>query len=131
MRRQATASSGTASYCLPATLIQGPQTYGLHITASGELSMDAECNWKGEMTTADLTCTLSNSILGEQESVTTAIAQSDLRNEIQDPYQTIALVSATGSGAAAKSTGLAPASPLQTGAVLGGVVGIFAAALAL
>jgi hypothetical protein len=38
--------------------------------------MDAECNWKGEMTTADLTCTLSNSILGEQESVTTAIAQS-------------------------------------------------------
>jgi hypothetical protein len=76
MRRQATASSGTTSYCLPATLIQGPQTYRLHITASGELSMDAECNWKGEMTTADLTCTLSNSILGEQESVTTAIAQS-------------------------------------------------------
>jgi hypothetical protein len=93
--------------------------------------MNAECNWKGEITTADLTCTLSNSIFGEQVSVTTAVAQSDLRSENQDPYQTVALVSATGSGAAAKSSGLAPASPLQTGAVLGGVVGIFAAALAL
>jgi hypothetical protein len=103
----------------------------MHVTASGELSMDAKCNWKGEMTTADLTCTLLASMSGEQDSVTTAFAQNELRSFVQDPYQTVALVSVTGSGATAKSTGLAPASPLQTGAVLGGVVGIFAAALAL
>jgi hypothetical protein len=159
-RRQADASGDDISFCEPYTLIQGPQTYEMHLTdpSPGVWTMNVACNWKGEITTADLTCTLTQSgdlvASSEQGSETSVVPQSD----VQDLYQTVALVGATGSssaasqtptgsrsssgtvaptksasgsGAAAKSTGLAPAGPLQKGAILGGAVGILAVALAL
>jgi hypothetical protein len=160
IRRQADASGDDISLCGPYTIIQGPQTYEMHLTdpSPGVWTMNVACNWKGEITTADLTCTLTQSgdlvASNEQGPETSVVLQSD----VQSLYQTVALVGATGSSsgasqtpaasgsssgtaaptksasgseAAAKSTGLAPAGPLQTGAILGGVVGIFAAALAL
>jgi hypothetical protein len=107
------------------------------------------------MTTADLTCTATQfgyvPEASAQTSETTVLAQSMVQS--LGVYQTVALVGTTGSSsdasqtpagsgaasptksvsgsaAAGKSTGLAPAGPLQTGVILGGAVGLLAAAWA-
>ncbi|CBY01406.1 hypothetical protein IAQ61_003232 [Plenodomus lingam] len=53
-----TASSEFA-ICIPFTLIQGPETWGFHLTNPGEYpgTKDGACTWKGAFTTAEITCT--------------------------------------------------------------------------
>jgi hypothetical protein len=170
MRRQDEGSGDDYSFCEPFTIIQGPQTYEMHLTdpTEGAWTVDMACNWEGEMTTADLTCTATQAGYVPAESVqtseTTVLAQSEIQSA--GGYQIVALVGATGSSsgpsqtpagsevasstkaasgsgasspttsasgsgaAGAQSTGLAPAGPLQTGAIIGGAVGLFAAAMA-
>jgi hypothetical protein len=157
MRRQADASGDDYSFCEPYTIIQGPQTYEMHLTdpTPDAWTVDMACNWDGKMTTADFTCTATQAgyvpEASLQTSETTVLAQSMIQS--LGVYQTVALVGATGSssdasqtpagsgaaspiksasgsGPAVKSTGLAPAGPLQTGAMLCGAVGLLAAAWA-
>ncbi|KAH9878089.1 hypothetical protein J1614_003306 [Plenodomus biglobosus] len=45
--------------CIPFTLIQGPETWGFHLTNPGAYpgTKDGACTWKGAFTTAEITCT--------------------------------------------------------------------------
>ncbi|CAO2649142.1 Nn.00g100910.m01.CDS01 [Neocucurbitaria sp. VM-36] len=167
-RRQKCTSEGDDYYfCEPYTLIQGASTYEFHLTdlTLGAWTMDMACNWQGPLTTADLTCTVTQAgYVPDSSDVGTATSvwkQSDIQD--LEAYQTVALVSGTGassglpsvsasrtpsgsgtgvatptrsgsgSNSAAQSTGLAAARPMPTHgmALVGGAVGIFAAALAL
>lgn len=118
----------------------------------GAWTVDISCNWQGAFTTADLTCTAtqsgyvaSGSGLGfattvfkhsEIESMGVIQTAAVARGSGSSYSQTISASptrSVSGTGAAVQSTGLAPAGPLPTGAMamVGGAAGILAAALAL
>ncbi|PSN65343.1 hypothetical protein BS50DRAFT_575380 [Corynespora cassiicola Philippines] len=148
--------------CFPYTLTVAPNSIEFHLTASNEgaLTRNGNCKWEGDFKTADVTCNGSQEGTLSEESNGTSkdevIQPSDLSQ--MGAYQTAAVVSAhttgasaapsstggasqapsasptaSASGGAAESTGLAPAGPLPTGAIMfvGGAAGIFAAALAL
>ncbi|RYO03872.1 hypothetical protein AA0119_g4532 [Alternaria tenuissima] len=164
MRRQDDASSDDYSLCEPYTIIQGSETYEMHLTdpSPGAWTVDIACSWQGAMTTADLTCDATNrgSIPGLSTTETKSVLSA---SELQDmeAYQVVALVTASGasssgsasatqtsastgsgtgatspsrsgSGTAATSTGLAPAGSIpNVMALVGGSIGVFAAAMAL
>ena len=117
----------------------------------GVWTAEMNCNWKGAMESADLTCTATQSgFLPEQLSIEpTTIATL----KASDVIQTVEVISpasnsanptasgtqsgsasstASGSGAPA-ATGAAAGAPLPMGtmAFVGGAAGVFAAALAL
>lgn len=142
--------------CEPITIKQGSSSMELHMQdpAQGAWTVDMNCAWKGEMTSADLTCTATQSGFFaktlEAEGVSTeTLAASDVAAALQ----TVAVVqSASGSGSATASgshsgsasatasgsgapaaTGAAAGAPLSKGvmAFVGGAAGVFAAALSL
>jgi hypothetical protein len=131
-------------------MIQGPSTYEFHLTFAvpgGSVKDDYNCNWEGEMTKADLTCTVSASgkpwFNGGVE--TTTLSRDEVQNNTL--IAPITIVTAAGnsaptgsdgpSGGAPQSTsqsvGFAPAGPLPTGTLgfLGGAAAVFVAAVAL
>ncbi|KAG9196554.1 hypothetical protein G6011_01675 [Alternaria panax] len=154
MRRQDDTSSEDYTLCEPYTIIQGPETYEMHLTdpMPGAWTVDMACSWQGAMTTADLTCNATNrgSIgnLGTDTETTSVLSQSELQD--MEVYQTVALVTASGasfggsasttgipastgsSTAATPSTGLAPAGSIPNAMVMVvGAVGVLAAVMAL
>jgi hypothetical protein len=145
--------------CEPYTLKQGSETWEFHMTdpTPGQLTIDASCNWKGDMATADIMCTVTNN--GAQVDATGVITDGYKASEVKSnsAIQTVSITSAaagdatnTASGSGAKDTAAASASvsgsgapspsaagaasgPLPTGAMafVGGAAGILAAAFAL
>ncbi|CAN9398846.1 unnamed protein product [Alternaria sp. RS040] len=120
MRRQDDASSDDYSLCEPYTIIQGSETYEMHLTdpSPGAWTVDIACSWQGAMTTADLTCDATNrgSIPGLSTTETKSVLSA---SELQDmeAYQVVALVTASG----ASSSGSASAT--QTSASTGSGTG--------
>lgn len=128
----------------------------------GFWTLDMDCKWKGDMTAADITCDLTQDgafATVNSDIVSSAVLSAQEVQSLQ-VFQTITVVEATGasssgtasntatksptasrtsssagstSQAVAQSTGLAPAGPLPTGAMVfvGGAAGVLAAALAL
>jgi hypothetical protein len=151
LRRQADNSSSDLenALCEPYTMKQGSETWEIHMTdpTPGEWTVDASCHWKGEMTTADLTCTLTES--GKQANIDGARSETLKPKDITNLglIQTVSVTSASGSAPAsntaspspsgsdapAQSTAMAASGPLPTGAMalVGGAAGIFAAVFAL
>jgi hypothetical protein len=145
--------------CEPYTLKQGSETWEFHMTdpTPGQLTIDASCNWKGDMATADIMCTVTNN--GAQVDATGVITDGYKASEVKSnsAIQTVSITSAaagdatnTASGSGAQDTAAASASvsgsgapspsaagaasgPLPTGAMafVGGAAGILAAAFAL
>ncbi|KAF2792650.1 hypothetical protein K505DRAFT_362700 [Melanomma pulvis-pyrius CBS 109.77] len=144
--------------CEPYTLIQGPETWEFHLTdpIPGALTLDGGCNWKGELTAATITCTVTQNgtALGPPSITASTLNPSELSSF--EAIQTLVIVSASvtspngnfsstlsptasatrsGSptGTTSQSTGIAPSMSLPTGAMVfvGGAAGLFAAALAL
>ncbi|KAJ4339133.1 hypothetical protein N0V95_007885 [Ascochyta clinopodiicola] len=145
--------------CEPMTLKQGPSSMEVRLEdpIKGAWTANANCVWKGELKSADLTCTATQSgafakIL-EAEGVTTMTLKA---SEVADAsvIHTVSVVqpasnsasatpsgsqsasantTASGSGTSAQATGAAAGAPLSNGvmAIVGGAAGIFAAALAL
>ena len=99
-------------------------------------TINANCNWKGAISSADATCTASGDGLiytGTEPKVSTTTANQAMIQS-KSFIQTYAVVSGTGSSPiSSSSTGLAPkiASPTGVVAVVGGAAGILAAAMAL
>jgi hypothetical protein len=110
----------------------------------GAWTIDMDCKWQGTILDTDMTCTLTANGFahpGESTGTTTTVVAKD---ELQtgEYMGTFAVITATGaaasptpsgSAASTRSSGLAPAAALPTGAMalVGGAAGIFAAALAL
>jgi hypothetical protein len=106
----------------------------------GAWTIDMDCKWQGTIADTDMTCTLAANGFahpGEATGTTTTVVAKD---ELQtgEYMGTFAVVTATasqssGSAASTRSSGLAPAAALPTGAMalVGGAAGVFAAALAL
>ncbi|KZM25445.1 uncharacterized protein EKO05_0008128 [Ascochyta rabiei] len=145
--------------CEPMTLKQGSSSMEIQLEdpINGAWTANANCAWKGELTSADLTCTATQSgafakIL-EAEGVTTVILKA---SEVADAsvLHTVSVVqpasnsasatpsgsqsasvnaTASGSSAPNQATGAAAGAPLSRSvmAFVGGAAGIFAAALAL
>ncbi|KAF2832570.1 hypothetical protein CC86DRAFT_390590 [Ophiobolus disseminans] len=125
--------------CVPYTLKQGASTWTLHMEDSqaGGLELDANCNWQGPLTDADLTCTVTASgtasavpILGV--SSTAGVIRKDELASLS-VLRAVAIVSETGAPGASHSVGLAsgPVSPTGVMLLVVGAVGVLAAALAL
>ncbi|KAL1793162.1 hypothetical protein ACET3X_008144 [Alternaria dauci] len=98
MRRQDDAPNDDYSLCEPYTIIQGPETYEMHLTdpTPGAWTVDVACSWQGAMTTADLTCDATNR--GIYPGLSTTETKSVLSaSELQDmaAYQVVALVTAS------------------------------------
>lgn len=149
-------------FCEPFTLKQGSSSMGFHMEdpTKGVWTADVKCAWKGEMTSADMTCTVSQSgifpsmNMGSAQGVeTTTIKASELAESSQIATVSVvqpasnsasatasgsqsgssnATATASGSGAPA-ATGAAAGAPLSKSvmALVGGAAGVFAAALAL
>jgi hypothetical protein len=163
LRRQDQSSQTTdleSPYCEPYTIVQGPETYAVHLTdpVAGVLTADLACNWQGVMTAAQVTCTLTQSgsffestAQGTQTSTASGeeIVSLGVYVTVAVPTGSASVTSGTtgapaasrsGSAAAQSSrsatasTGLAAAGPLPTGVVAlmgGAAAGVIAAALAL
>ncbi|KAJ4312400.1 hypothetical protein N0V94_007468 [Neodidymelliopsis sp. IMI 364377] len=157
LRRQ----NGLFPGCEPFTLLQGTDSLVYHMTdpTPGMWTIDMNCNWKGEMKTADFTCTATQSgsfakTLEVEGSSSSVLKSSELTDSIQtativQPASNSASATASGSqsgsqsgsagatssgsGATAQATGAAAGAPLPKGAMalVGGAAGVFAAALAL
>ncbi|KAJ4987810.1 hypothetical protein SVAN01_06690 [Stagonosporopsis vannaccii] len=161
LRRQEDEGGLFGGFCEPITIKQGSTAAELHLEdpTKGVWTADMNCNWTGDLTTADLTCTathsgsfaelnemagvMSNTIKGSdaaEASVIATISVVQPASNSATPTNPTASGSqsgsanstASGSGAPA-STGAAAGSPLSVGvmAVVGGAAGVFAAALAL
>jgi hypothetical protein len=128
--------------CVPFTLIQGPETWGFHLTIaeSGLWTKNGDCTWKGAFTTASLTCyadLAGTALLSGTLTETTTLGHEELRSSTAFAVATIVTAEATGGSstgpAKTQSTGLAPSVALPTGgmALVGAAAGILAAAWAL
>jgi hypothetical protein len=104
--------------------------------------MDGGCYWKGQLTNATITCTLTRNgtALGPPTVMTSEIGPSELSSigaietmAIVTASTTPGLASATTTGAEAKSTGGVEGRTMPTGVMglVGGAAGILVAALAL
>lgn len=146
LRRQSNESSSDLAnaLCEPYTMKQGSETYEIHMTdpIPGEWTVDGSCNWKGEMTTADITCTITES--GKQADSAGVMVETLKPSDVSalGGIQTVSVTSAaddkasntaSGSGDSAQSTAMAASGPLPTGAMAfaGGAAGLFAAVFAL
>lgn len=146
------------SLCEPLTIKQASETAQIQLKdpTEGAWTADFNCNWKGAVTSADLTCTATQSgffaAALEAQGTTSAVIKASEASEFR-VVQTVEVVSpasnsakptasgtqsgsanstASGSGAPA-ATGAAAGAPLPMGmmAFVGGAAGVFAAALAL
>lgn len=149
-------------FCEPITIKQGSTSAEIHLEdpTKGAWTADLNCNWSGELTTADLTCTATQSgsfaELNEMVGVTSdtikasdaleasviatiSVVQPASNSAVQTTpaasgsQSSSANSTASGSGAPASTGAAAVGSPLSKGvmAVVGGAAGVFAAALAL
>lgn len=144
--------------CEPITIKQASESAQIQLKdpTEGAWTADFNCNWKGQIESADLTCTATQSgffaSAMEAEGTTSAVIKASEAAEA-GVVQTVSVVSpasnsasptasgtqsgsanstASGSGAPA-ATGAAAGAPLPMGimAFVGGAAGVFAAALAL
>ena len=147
-------------FCEPITLKQGSSSLEYHLAepTKGALTADMNCAWKGDMTTADLTCTaVQSGVIASVQSIEGTTSQVIRASEIAEGsmIQTVSVTqdasnsaSATASGSqsgsanptgtasasgAPAATGAAAGAPLSRGVMVfvGGAAGVFAAALAL
>lgn len=144
--------------CEPITIKQASETAQISMKdpTDGAWTAEMNCNWKGAMESADLTCTATQSgFMPEQMSADGTTTATLKANEVAEAgvIQTVEVVSpasnsanptasgtqsgsasstASGSGAPA-ATGAAAGAPLPMGmmAFVGGAAAVFAAALAL
>ncbi|KAF3044729.1 hypothetical protein E8E12_009904 [Didymella heteroderae] len=144
--------------CEPITIKQASESAQIQMKdpSDGVWSAEINCNWKGAMESADLTCTATQSGLIPNEMGSEGTTSAVLKaSEVAEAsvIQTVEVVSpasnsanptasgsqsgsasstASGSGAPA-ATGAAAGAPLPMGmmAFVGGAAGVFAAALAL
>ncbi|KAL6703906.1 hypothetical protein ACN47E_008942 [Coniothyrium glycines] len=138
--------TGEYAKCIPFTLIQGPETWGFHLTVaeSGLWTKNGDCSWTGAFTTASITCSIDVAGTAIWSSPLTEISvfgRDELRNSTMFAIATVVTATATGDsavtttagGAAApRSTGGGFSAPVPTGAmVMAGGAGVFAAAMAL
>ncbi|KAH6629859.1 hypothetical protein C7974DRAFT_194629 [Boeremia exigua] len=145
-------------FCEPITIKQGPSSVQIHLEdpTKGAWTADMNCAWKGELTTADLTCTGTqsgtfaelNSIAGvtseiikasdaSQSSMIQTVSVVQPASNSASPTASVsqsdsANTTASGSGTAA-ATGAAAGTPLPGGmmAFVAGAAGMIAAALTL
>ncbi|KAL1654779.1 hypothetical protein SLS61_002528 [Didymella pomorum] len=145
-------------FCEPITIKQASETAQISMKdpTDGAWIAEINCNWKGAMESADLTCTATQSgFLPEQLSIEPTTTVTLKASEVAEAniIQVVEVVSpasnsanptasgtqtgsasstASGSGALA-ATGAAAGAPLPMGmmAFVGGAAGVFAAALAL
>ena len=119
MRRQDGASSDDYSFCEPYTILQGPETYEMHLTdpSPGAWTVDMACSWQGAMSTADLTCDVTQSGYVPNEAAQVATTSILPQSEIQEmqAYQVVALVTASGASAAGSATPSAGPSSTSSG----------------
>jgi len=121
MRRQDDDSNEDYSFCEPYTILQGPETYEMHLTdpTPGAWTMDMACSWQGAMSTADLTCDLTQSGYvpdqADQVASTSVLSQSEIQE--MEAYQVVALVTAT--GASSPGSASATGGPSPTGSASG------------
>ncbi|KAI4618358.1 hypothetical protein J4E80_004956 [Alternaria sp. BMP 0032] len=121
MRRQDDESNGDYSFCEPYTILQGPETYEMHLTdpTPGAWTMDMACSWQGAMSTADLTCDVTQSGYvpdqADQVASTSVLSQSEIQE--MEAYQVVALVTAT--GASSPGSASATGGPSPTGSASG------------
>jgi hypothetical protein len=121
MRRQDDDSNEDYSFCEPYTILQGPETYEMHLTdpTPGAWTVDMACSWQGAMSTADLTCevTQGGSIPDQASQVasTSVLSQSEIQE--MEAYQVVALVAATGASSAGSAS--ASGGPSSTGSNTG------------
>jgi hypothetical protein len=111
--------------CHDYTLVDGPQTYAFHMEQDG-YTVDMDCKWKGEITSADVTCTMaqdgaSNSNF-EPSTMTETIPHSEITSDVM--FETYTVVSATGgsakeTGGSAKESGTGAAAAKTTAAPTG------------
>lgn len=119
MRRQDDASSEDYSFCEPYTILQGPETYEMHLTdpTPGAWTVDMACSWQGAMTTADLTCDVTNrgSIpsLGTETATSSVLSQSEIQD--LEVYQVVALVTASGASSSGSASATGTPSPTGSG----------------
>ncbi|KAI4619522.1 uncharacterized protein J4E87_007412 [Alternaria ethzedia] len=121
MRRQDDDSNEDYSFCEPYTILQGPETYEMHLTdpTPGAWTMDMACSWQGAMSTADLTCDVTQSGYvpdqADQVASTSVLSQSEIQE--MEAYQVVALVTAT--GASYPGSASATGGPSPTGSASG------------
>ncbi|KAI4935388.1 uncharacterized protein J4E92_002677 [Alternaria infectoria] len=121
MRRQDDDSNEDYSFCEPYTILQGPETYEMHLTdpTPGAWTMDMACSWQGAMSTADLTCDVTQSGYvpdqADQVASTSVLSQSEIQE--MEAYQVVALVTAT--GASSPGSASATGGPSSTGSASG------------
>jgi hypothetical protein len=152
-------ADGEDVLCEPYTLKQGSETWEFHMTdpTPGQWTVDASCNWKGDMATADMMCTVTQSGAQADPSGVTSDSLSPSEAKAIGVIQTVSVTSAaageasntasgsaaqdtaaasasvSGSGAPSPSTAGAAAGAMPTGAMafVGGAAGVLAAAFAL
>ncbi|KAF1929851.1 uncharacterized protein M421DRAFT_419618 [Didymella exigua CBS 183.55] len=141
--------------CEPLTIKQASEYAQIQLKDPSEGAWTAEvnCNWKGALGSADLTCTAVQSgvfasVVGAQGTTSAVLKASEIAEasviqtvEVVSPASNSANPTASGSqSGSTKSTTSAPASsgaaaggphPISAMAFVGGAAGIFAAALAL
>ncbi|KAG9197225.1 hypothetical protein G6514_001953 [Epicoccum nigrum] len=156
LRRQENGLFG--GFCEPVTIKQGASSVQIHLEdpTKGVWTADMNCAWKGDVTTADLTCTATQSGSYAKLQEVEGIKVDDIKAgdvAAGKMVQTVAVVgpasnsaapTATGSGAHNATSASGSAAPTATGnaaaggplpkgvmAFVGGAAGVFAAALAL
>jgi len=121
MRRQDDDSNEDYSFCELYTILQGPETYEMHLTdpTPGAWTMDMACSWQCAMSTADLTCDVTQSGYvpdqADQVASTSVLSQSEIQE--MEAYQVVALVTAT--GASSPGSASATGGPSPTGSASG------------
>lgn len=130
--------------CYNYTLVQGPATNEFHLTIpEASITNDYNCDWQGEMTTADITCTVTmkggTHVVGSNGVQTTVLADTMIEESSLIGQMVVVTVegngSATDTPSAPTSTGLAATRPLPTGfgmaAWAGGSAAVLVAAVVL
>ncbi|KAH8726224.1 hypothetical protein GQ44DRAFT_614426 [Phaeosphaeriaceae sp. PMI808] len=119
-RRQALISdTNDYTLCEPFTIKQGASTWALNFKdpLPGAWTVDMNCKWQGAMTSADLTCTVTQDgsmVPGGMGGTTTTVLPKSQGSEIAEIFQTYAVVSGSGAvsaGASQTASGARSASP--------------------
>ncbi|KAF2624326.1 hypothetical protein BU25DRAFT_433562 [Macroventuria anomochaeta] len=132
LRRQEDGLFG--GFCEPITIKQGSSSVEIHLEdpTKGAWTADMNCAWKGELTSADLTCTATQSgsfaKLNDAEGITSDVLKASEVAEAS-AIQTVSVVqsasnsaSATASGSqsgSANATASGSGAPVATGAAAG------------
>lgn len=157
LRRQDDEGGFFGGFCEPITIKQGSTSAELHLEdpTKGVWTADMNCNWVGDLPTADLTCTATQSGSFAEINEIAGVTSDVIKGSDAVEASVIATISvvqpasnsanptpsgsqsgnstASGSGAPASTGAAAAGAPLSKGmvALVGGAAGVFAAALAL